>query len=408
MERLVPTWGLLRELPFESETAVSLGRVLRQRLATLEMEARALRYRALEPLLEDAVRFAPQGVGVSMGKILARQPDGDLLIIAGWNLHPGIVGNVKIKGDTSNPAGQSVIEHRVVMVPDLSRSPGYQLPSILGEHGVVSTTNVPIIGQSGIFGVLEIDAREARHYDELDQSFLIGIAGIIGEGVERVHREGELNRAVSAREALLREHHHRVRNTFQVVIAMLRKHAGQAPDARERFQDVERRLYALASVYDHLLGVAQSRTIVLQDYLAELCDGVREFFALDERGISIAYRRTEALSIDIDRATSLGIVVNELIANSVEHAFGDHGGEIVVCAERAPEGGVSVVVGDNGVGYTPAHEGTIGLNTARRLLAQIGASLDVSSEKGTTWKIYIQPEQVQSVEGGGRDAPAAT
>jgi two-component sensor histidine kinase len=212
---------------------------------------------------------------------------------------------------------------------------------------------------------------------------------------------------VSARETLLREHHHRVRNTFQVLIATLRKHASQAPDARERFQDVERRLYALASVYDHLLGVAQSGTVVLQDYLAELCDGVREFFALDECGISITYRRAEAVSIDIDRATALGIIVNELIANSIEHAFGEDGGEIVICAEGAPDGGVLVVVADNGVGYTPAHEGKVGLNTARKLLAQIGATLELASSKGTTWKIHIHSKQVQSVKKTEDSAAAA-
>jgi two-component sensor histidine kinase len=392
MERLVPTWALLRDLPFDSEAPVPLGRALRQRLAILEMEARALRYLTLEQLLDDAVRIAPQGVGVGMGKILALQPGGDLLIIAGFNLKPGVVGGATIKGDGSNPAGQCVVEQRVVAVSDLKRQSGYELPAILAEHGVVSTLNVPIIGHSGTFGVLEIDAAEPRDYDELDRSFLIGVAGVIGEGVERVNREGSLNRAVSAREALLREHHHRVRNTFQVLIGVLQNHAGQAPDARARFEDVERRLFALASVYDHLLGVAEARTVVLQDYLAELCAGVRAFFALEERNISLVYRRTEPTAVDIDRATALGIIVNELISNSIEHAFSEAGGEITICAEAEVGGGVLLVVADNGVGYVPSQEETVGLNTIRRVLAQIGASLEFSVARGTTWKIRIPPE----------------
>jgi two-component sensor histidine kinase len=392
MERLVPTWALLRELPFQSEAPVPLGRVLHQRLAILEMEARALRYLTLEQLLDDAVRIAPQGLDAAMGKILERQPDGDLLITAGFNLKPRLVGSVKVKGDSSNPAGQCIVEHRVVAVSDLRQRTDYQLPQILREHGVVSTLNVPIIGHSGIFGVLEVDATEERDFDELDRSFLIGVAGVIGEGVERVHREGSLNRAVSAREALLQEHHHRVRNTFQVLIGVLQKHASQVPDARAQFEEVERRLFALASVYDHLLGVAQSRTVVLQDYLAELCGSVREFFALEERCISIVYRRTEPIPVDIDRASALGIIVNELISNCIEHAFGEQGGEIVVCTEREADGGVLLVITDNGVGYAPSDEEKVGLNTVRRVLAQLGASLELSVDRGTAWKIRIPPE----------------
>jgi two-component sensor histidine kinase len=280
----------------------------------------------------------------------------------------------------------------VVAVSDLRQRSDYALPHILPEHGVVSTVNVPIIGQSGIFGVLEIDATEGRDFDELDRSFLIGVAGVIGEGVERVHREGSLNRAVSAREALLREHHHRVRNTFQVLIGVLQKHAGQVPHARARFEDVERRLFALTSVYDHLLGVAEARTVVLQDYLAELCGSVREFFALEERGISIVYRRTEPILVDIDRASALGIVVNELISNSIEHAFEEQSGEIVVCTEREADGGVSLVIADNGGGYAPSGDEKVGLNTVRRMLAQLGASLDFSVDRGTAWTIRIPPE----------------
>jgi two-component sensor histidine kinase len=395
MDRLVPTWRLLRSLPLEPETLVPLERVLKQRLAILEMDVRALRYTELQDLLGEAGEIAAHGVGAPMAKILVRQPEGNLLVVAAHGLKPGMIGQVAIPADVTNPAGECLLEQRVVCIRDLGQESSYTLPAILTEHAVTSTINVPIIVKTGAYGVLEADATEPRGFDALDQSFLIGIAGIIGEGVERVRREGSLSRAISARRVLLREHHHRVRNNYQVLIGALARHAREAgtPESRDRFRAMERRLFAMASVYDHLIGSAEARTVILQDYLSSLCDGLREFYALNERGVTLAFSRTESTSVDIELATALGIVVNELVANSVEHAFGEPGGQISV-GTVVDKDGLCVYVSDTGAGYRAPAEETIGLTTVRRLVSQIDAALDVTSDGGTTWKICLPPERL--------------
>ena len=110
-------------------------------------------------------------------------------------------------------------------------------------------------------------------------------------------------------------------------------------DSRERFLAVERRVFAMASLYDHLLGVEQDGTVILQNYLESLCAGLREFYVMAERGISLAFHRTGDVAAAIDVASTLGLIVNELVANSVEHAFPQRrGGKITICIEREPGG----------------------------------------------------------------------
>ena len=138
-----------------------------------------------------------------------------------------MVGSARLPAEPDNPAGECVAERRIVNIPDLRACPRYKLPPLYAEHGVVSTVNIPIMLDSGPFGILEIDGVRPHRFDELDLSFLIGIAGVIGEGVARVRRETELNQQLGAREILLREHHHRVRNQYFVLISVLHRHAAR-------------------------------------------------------------------------------------------------------------------------------------------------------------------------------------
>jgi two-component sensor histidine kinase len=402
VDRLVPTWRLLNELPIRSGAMVPIERVFRQRQALSEIGVAAARQVALTDLLEHAVQQAADGVESEMAKILALQPDGNLLVIAGKNLKPGVAGVALIPGDRSNPAGECVSEERIVNIPDLRACPQYDLPSIYPEHAVVSTVNIPIMLSSGPFGILEIDSVQPRVFDELDLSFLIGIAGVIGEGVARVRREAALNEQLSTRDILLREHHHRVRNQYQLLTSVLDRHARQAgtPESRERFLAVERRVFALASLYDHLLGVDQHGTVILQDYLESLCVSLREFYTTPEHHIAIAFHRTGEVTAPIDVASTLGLIVNELVANSVEHAFRhpfprDGSGEVRVGVEREQDGGTRIVVSDNGVGYRPDADDAFGMTTARRLVEQIGASVERSSERVTKWEIRVPPSAFQ-------------
>jgi two-component system, sensor histidine kinase PdtaS len=213
----------------------------------------------------------------------------------------------------------------------------------------------------------------------------------------RALRRGEALRAESdARAVLLREQQHRVRNNLMSVTAMLRdgERNASTPESRARFGEVRGRVFALASLYDHLLGAGLSGDSTnLRDYLAALCRGAGDFHDFAAQGIDLAFEADDgAVVLRIGACTAVGIVVNELVANAAEHAFaGRGGGRIKVRLVPDGHGGVEVSVEDDGVGVPPGAEGSsVGLGVARRLIERIGGSLALRSGPGrTAWAIAL-------------------
>jgi two-component sensor histidine kinase len=346
----------------------------------------------LQVLLEKCCRVAAEGCMAPMAKVL-EHTGRELLIRATFGIDLGSAGTVRIADDPGNPAGEAFETGAPIIVGDVRRRPDYHLPPIYPRYGVVSTVNVPIVGVSGRYGVLEIDCTEEREFDALDISFLAGIAGTIADAVERVRRQSALQAAHDAREQLLREHHHRARNNYQVILGQLQLHALRATseDSRRRFDEVERRVFAMASLYDYLVGsgLPEDRVDFCR-YIADLCGRMREFYGTDEQRIELACHCPEvAVTFDIDTATAFGTVTNELVANAIEHAFGGKEGRIELRIEH-DGAGAALIVADNGAGFGQDAPKSIGLGLVHRLVQGAGGSMmRVPTETGTTWRIAL-------------------
>jgi two-component sensor histidine kinase len=384
------TWALIERLSIDPTTRVPLERVLRQRAALVDLGAEALRQSGFQPFIEHAVQAAAEGVGTTMAKIVQRQGDGTLLLIATWNLNPGYVGTVISKDDPTTPPGQSIAENRAIVVADVRKVDQYQLPQIFAEHHVISSANVPIVSQQGVFGVLEVDDIVERDFDELDLSFLTGIASLIAEGVERLKATEALTSDRDAKVTMLREQQHRIRNSFMVLHVLLDRSAREAADveSRRRLESIDRRVFALASLYDHLLGIELGARVGLVAYLCALCDSIRTFHDLDSLGIELRCGPMHEVPADLETATALGTVVNELVANSIEHAFAGVPGTIEVTLQRNADK-VVVTVKDSGRGVAAGARHGTGLRIAHRFVARLGGTLDLEPGSRTVWKIVI-------------------
>lgn len=388
-----PAAEFLRDFPVREGEMVPLDRVVAQRAAFAELSAAALLETSLQVLLAEACGVAARGCNAPMVKVLEHLPEeGQFLICAGFGLQPDVVGRVRVVADPSNPPGEAFETGRPVAVRDLRGRPDYHLPPVLPSHGVVSSANVPIIGLSGRYGVLEIDDRQPRDFDTLDLSFLASVAEVIADAVERVRRHSALEAASAARDLLLREHHHRVRNSYQIIVGRLQQHMREASteNSRRRFDDVRRRVFALASLYDHLVGTSATGPLEFCRYLGDLCRRMREFYSVEERGIELVAECPDfGLRFDMDTCTALGTVVNELVANSVEHAFPAGGGRIELRLMRE-RGRPVLIIADNGAGFSEVQPESIGLGVVDRLVAAAGGKLArMHVETGTRWSIAL-------------------
>lgn len=390
------TWGAaIESLLARGDARVSLSEVLQQRKAFVDFSACAQQHLPLEDFLAEAAKCAAAGCRAPMAKVLELQSGDDSLILrAHWGLRADLLGTSLGPLAPDNPPAQALMTARPAVAHTHTWEPE-RVPAILQEFNVASSINIPLIGREGPYGVLEVDYTEPREPGPLELSYLGAVATVMADTIERTRDTQSLISDRELKVVLLREQQHRIRNNFQTILGLLQvnEQITQDADAKRRFADLSRRVFSLVSLYDHLLGLAdQDADVSLGEYLSTLCANFAAFYDLAGLGIELEPILDPAVVVEVEACTGLGTVVNELLANAVEHAFDGHG-RIQVVLRKEGADGLSIEVRDNGKGYGQASQDSIGLHTARRLITSIGGSLQAMSSPGggTTWRISLAP-----------------
>ena len=259
--------------------------------------------------------------------------------------------------------------------------------------------NVPVFVDSAAWGVLEIDSTVLRGFSDDTTRFLVGVAALISLVIRRVEAQTAQSKAIAAtaqeaekREILLREMQHRVKNNFQMLLALTALHQQKLSKASARelatiFGDAIR---AMSLAHDQLSATQEGQVVKLGSYLKALASGIE--MSIESIGIEV---KSDELDVSIEQAVPIGLIVNELATNSVKHAFDKAGGtiRIVLIAGSAP-GLASLSVGDNGKGMGNAPQTGSGLRLVRALADQIRAKLEQESSKEGTVTRLIFPQRV--------------
>jgi two-component sensor histidine kinase len=391
-------------IPEDLSMPRDIDSLLRQQAALAIFGSFAFQEDDLMRILTEAARICAETLGVRYCKVCRyRADENDLRVEAGYGWDTGVVGEVISRADESSAQGRAFVTGKPVIVRNLDEADGYVPPPFYAQHGIVSTADVLIKAHDGTpFGVLEIDSTKQHTYDEHDINFLTGFANVLAEAVATRNRNQLLRetlenmevlvrekiRLLEQREILARELQHRVRNNLQLVNGMLNEQLKLTPGESERraMRGIIRRVMTLATVYDHLLGVGMGANLDFGAYAKLLCENLPELQPMAPFAVSLICQ-SEELSLDLTAATALGLVIAELVSNSYEHAFGERAGSITVSVRHdgQPDRGV-VRINDNGSGYVPDPETRRhGVGLARRLMQQIGGTLDVVTADGTAW-----------------------
>jgi two-component sensor histidine kinase len=209
-------------------------------------------------------------------------------------------------------------------------------------------------------------------FDVLDGRFRQALSR---DKLERDKRaaEAELRLANERLELLVREVHHRVSNSLQMVLSFVAMQAKQsdAPEVRAALDDIQNRIKAISKVHQRLYTRDDLTTIDLDAYLGNLVEDLRE--SLPE-AVTIELA-SEPVMVSPDTAVSVGVIVNELVSNAAKYAF-DPGqrGQITVRLESEPAGGFAVTVEDNGSGFD-SKDAPVGTGLGTRIVDAIARSL---------------------------------
>ena len=174
---------------------------------------------------------------------------------------------------------------------------------------------------------------------------------VMGEQVETLI---ELNQHITDQEILNNEMDHRVKNSLQSVLSMIRLYSSRAdkdkalgPSGREAFKAVQRRVESIALLHEELHQAESSGNINLKTYLGKIV----KLLQTSAPSNVLLKGKFADLSVSSHEATAIAVIVSEFSANSIKHAFPDNrDGIVTFTVETASEGGVRLLCQDNGVG----------------------------------------------------------
>jgi two-component sensor histidine kinase len=254
--------------------------------------------------------------------------------------------------------------------------------------------NVILQGDGAPFGVLEVDARSEGDFSEQDIAFLQGAANILGMAIERERQERKLRAAVERQQVLLKEIHHRVKNSLQLVSSMLNLQAsdGVDPEVRRQLQEASARVLTIARAHERLYKADDITVLDFGNYLRDVCNDLK----LSAFGCSVEVTAEDGIRLSTDRAIPLALVATELVTNAAKYAYpGQEKGAVrVVLARRADEH-IAMSVSDDGVGlpsgFNPQESRGLGMRIIRAFASQLDAQLSVSPRKRGAEFILVVP-----------------
>lgn len=216
------------------------------------------------------------------------------------------------------------------------------------------------------------------------------LAGLLFFGYRSYRARTKANQLLAAKNAenelLLKEIHHRVKNNLEIVSSLLALQSAQIEDQgiKDAMQEGQNRVQSIGIVHQKLYQRDNLAAIEMKDYFLNLSESVLDSFGVEDR-VSIECAM-EQLDVDIDTAVPLGLIVNELLTNTLKYAFPDgRKGKVRIKLEKNAIGNLHLEVTDDGVGKSGQTHGTgFGGQLVALLTRQLSGSMREEVKNGTT------------------------
>jgi len=214
---------------------------------------------------------------------------------------------------------------------------------------------------------------------------------------DRKKTEEQIKRSLEEKEILLKEVYHRVKNNLQVISSLinLQSQSIKEDSHREMFLKNRNRIQAMALMHEKL---CQSHDLTRIDFVKYIHDLMAHLFC--SYGVSpdtITLKITvNDILLDINTAIPCGLIVNELVSNSLKHAFSkNQKGEVAIALFAHENRVFNLIVSDNGSGFPKnldfENANSLGLQLVKTLAHQLGGEVNLDRRQGTTFRITFTP-----------------
>lgn len=245
-----------------------------------------------------------------------------------------------------------------------------RLKTAEGKYIWIETTGKPVVDEKGFRGFI-----------------------YSGRDITEQKKSAEyIKKSLEEKEALLREIHHRVNNNLQVISSLLSLQSDNVRDPRdhELFVESQNRVRSMAMIHEKLYQSDKFNSINFRDYLKTLINRLIYDYSQDLGHIDLELD-IENVELNIETSVPCGLIINELVSNSLKHAFPQgRNGKIIVKFHKMKDKYV-LMVGDNGIG--PLEKSVLesskklGFNLVKSLIKQLDASLEILESEGTLYRI---------------------
>ena len=212
---------------------------------------------------------------------------------------------------------------------------------------------------------------------------------------KRKKSEKIIEDSLREKDVLLREIHHRVKNNMQIISSLLNLQSAyfQDSEAVNVFKESQNRIRSMALIHEKLYQSGNIAGVKLRDYVQDLASHLMSSYSLDSAKIKLV-TDIENVSLGIDTAISLGLIVNELLSNAFKYAFpNDASGEIKLSYKPTNGNASTLIISDNGIGFPGnidfRRTESLGLQLVNTLVEQLEGNIQLNSNNGTKFTIVL-------------------
>jgi PAS domain S-box-containing protein len=222
---------------------------------------------------------------------------------------------------------------------------------------------------------------------------VVGRVGVARDITERRRAEAQIKVSLQEKEVLLKEIHHRVKNNLQIISSLLNLQSKYIsdPQARQMFIDSQNRVKSMAFIHEILFQSGDIAKIDFSEYIKNISIQLFRSYDAHSKNINLVIN-VKDIMMDVDTAIPCGLIVNELVSNSLKYAFIDgRKGEISIELSSDHSGMLTLIVSDNGIGFSEKIDfekmESLGLKLVVALANQLAGTVELDHSKGTTFKI---------------------
>ncbi|HMB45408.1 MAG TPA: PAS domain S-box protein [Candidatus Methanoperedens sp.] len=238
-------------------------------------------------------------------------------------------------------------------------------------------------------------ANSDRDYTDRDLAFVERLTDIYAIAINRYLAQEKIKKSLKEKEVLLREIHHRVKNNMQIISSLLSLQSNSMPEEKYKgiFKESQNRIISMALIHEKLYHSRDIEKIDFKEYIEDLAKSL--FQSYEVYGNIELRIDVKDVFLGIDFAIPCGLILNELVTNSIKYGFPDgRKGMISIFIKSNETGYVELEVNDNGVGIPEGFDisktSSLGLHLVTILSEQLNGEISWDGNDGTKFKIKFK------------------